>query len=69
MLKLLDVISSNLDYVYQSIEPSLVFDPNSSLDISLKMKKYLNRNIQESKVKIENKVDELIKILIKDENV
>lgn len=62
----LDVIASNLDYVYQSIEPSLVFDPNSSLDISLKLKEYLEGNIQESKVKIKNKIDDLIKILIKE---
>lgn len=65
----LDVIASNLDYVYQSIEPSLVFDPTSSFDISLKIKEYLNGNIQTSKIKIENKIDELIKILIKDKNV
>ncbi|MGE3590888.1 MAG: glycosyltransferase [Arcobacter sp.] len=62
----LDVIASNLDYVYQSIEPSLVFDPSSSLDISLKMKEYLEGNIQKSSVKIENKIDDLIKILIKE---
>jgi len=65
----LDVIASKLDYVYQSIEPSLVFEPNSSLDISLKMKEYLEGNTQTSKVKIENKIDELIKFLIKEKNV
>lgn len=65
----LDVIASNLNYVYQSIEPSLVFNPNCSLNISLKMKEYLEGNTQKSKVKIENKIDELIKILIKDKNV
>lgn len=65
----LDVIASDLAYVYQSIEPSLVFDPNSSLDISLKMKKYLEGDVSKSKVKIENKIDELIKFLIKEKNV
>ncbi len=60
----LDVIASDLDYTYQSIEPSLVFDPNSSLDISLKMKKYLDGTVKKSKSKINNKIDELIKILI-----
>lgn len=62
----LDVIASNLDYVYQSIEPSLVFNPNSSLDMSLKMKEYLEGNIKMSKVIIENKIDEIIKILVKE---
>lgn len=62
----LDVIASDLDYVYQSIEPSLVFDPNNSYDISLKMKEYLQKKIPVSKVKIENKIDDLIKILIKE---
>ena len=65
----LDVIASDLDYVYQSIEPSLVFDPSSSLDISLKMKKYLDGTVQKSKSKIDNKIDELIKILLKEKNV
>jgi len=65
----LDVIASDLDYVYQSIEPSLVFDPRSSLDISLKMKKYLDGTVEKSKSKIDNKIDELIKILIKEKNV
>ena len=45
----LDVIASNLNYVYQSIEPSLVFNPNCSLNISLKMKEYLEGNTQKSK--------------------
>ncbi|WP_319081796.1 glycosyltransferase [Aliarcobacter skirrowii] len=60
----LDVIASDLDYVYQSIEPSLVFDPISSLDISLKMKEYLKEQTKHSKVKIENKINDLIQILI-----
>ncbi len=64
----LDVIASDLEYVYQSIEPSLVFDPNNSYDISLKMKEYLQKKISVSKVKIENKIDDLIKILIKENN-
>lgn len=62
----LDVIASNLNYVYQSIEPSLVFDPNSSFDISVKMKRYLEENIQKSKGKLDNKIDKLINILIKE---
>jgi len=64
-----DVVASDLDYVYQAIEPSLVFDPNSSLDISLKMKKYLYGTVQKSKSKIDNKIGRLIKILTKESNV
>lgn len=64
----LDVIASDLEYVYESIEPSLVFDPNNSYDISLKMKEYLQKKTSVSKVKIENKIDDLIKILIKENN-
>ena len=64
-----DVVASDLDYVYQAIEPSLVFDPNSSLDISLKMKKYLYGTVQKSKSKIDNKIGRLVKILTKEGNV
>lgn len=64
----LDVIASDLDYVYQSIEPSLVFDPTDSLDISLKIKEYLYGNIKKSKSKIDNKIDKMIEILIKNKN-
>lgn len=60
----LDVIASNLDYVFQSIEPSLVFDSTCSLDISLKMKQYLKEKTKHSKVKVENKINDLIQILI-----
>jgi glycosyltransferase involved in cell wall biosynthesis len=65
----LDIIASDLSYVYQSVEPSLVFDPNSSIDISLKIKEYLNGNGGKSKSKINNEIDKMIQILIKDENV
>ena len=62
----LDVIASDLEYVYESVEPSLVFDSKSSFDISQKIKKYLEDDVKRSKVKIENKIDELIKIFIKE---
>lgn len=62
----LDVIASDLEYVYESIEPSLVFNPQSSLDMSMKLKEYLKSDVKRSQVKIENKIDELIRILIKD---
>lgn len=65
----LDIIASDLSYVYQSVEPSLVFDPNSSFDISLKIQEYLNGNIKKSKSKINNEIDKMMQILIKDNNV
>lgn len=61
----LDIIASDLSYVYQSVEPSLVFNPNSSLGISLKIKEYLNGNIKKSKSKIDNEIDKMIQILMK----
>lgn len=65
----LDVISADLDYVYQSIKPSLVFNPNDTNDIASKLKMYMNENVKKSETIIENKIDELIKILIKGKNV
>lgn len=61
----LDIIASDLSYVYQSVEPNLVFDPNSSLDISLKIKKYLSGDVKKSKAKVENEIDKMIQILMK----
>ncbi|PLX67335.1 MAG: hypothetical protein C0602_10440 [Denitrovibrio sp.] len=65
----LDVIASDLEYVYQAVEPSLVFDPTNSLDISLKMKEYLDGDVSKSKIKIENKIDKLINFFEKYNNV
>lgn len=65
----LDVIAADLDYVYQSIEPSLVFDPNDINDIANKLKIYINGNIKKSKTKIDNNIDQLIEILIRKNNV
>lgn len=61
----LDIIASDLSYVYQSVEPSLVFNPDSSLDISLKIKEYLSGNVKKSKSKIDNEIDKMIQILMK----
>ncbi len=59
----LDVISADLDYVYQSVEPSLVFDPKNSADIALKMKYYLQEEVKKSYSKIDNKIDDLIALV------
>lgn len=65
----LDVVASDLDYIYQSVKPSLVFNPNSSLDIAEKLKMYLKGNIKKSEVIIKNEIDKMIKFLIKENNV
>lgn len=65
----LDVLASDLYYTYQSIKPSLVFDPLDTNSITISMKKYLTTNVEKSKVKIENKIENLIKILTKEKNV
>lgn len=65
----LDVIVSDLDYVYQSTKPSLVFDPNDTHDIANKLKIYMNGNVKKSESIIYNEIEKLIKILIKEENV
>lgn len=65
----LDVVASNLDYVYRSVKPSLVFNPNSSLDIAKKLKMYLNGNIKKSEAVINNEINKMIKFFIKENNV
>ncbi|MBD3844035.1 MAG: glycosyltransferase, partial [Campylobacterales bacterium] len=62
----LDVVASDLDYVYQSVKPSLVFNPNSSLDIAEKLKMYLKGNIKKSEAIINNEIDKMIKFLMKE---
>jgi glycosyltransferase involved in cell wall biosynthesis len=61
----LDVIASDLEYVYQSIQPSLVFDPLDVNSIASVIKQYLAGNTQRSKSKIENKIENLIEFLVK----
>lgn len=61
----LDIISSNLPYVYESVKPSLVFNPYDEKDISNAIKKYLKGDIKKSEGIITNKINELIDILIK----
>jgi glycosyltransferase involved in cell wall biosynthesis len=65
----LDAIVADLDYVYQSIKPSLVFNPNDANDIASKMKMYMNGDVEKSEIIIDNKIDQLIKFFIKEKNV
>ena len=56
------VISSNLPYVSQVIEPSISFDPNDRNSIVEALLKTQNQQkIKYSKVLVENKIDHLIK--------
>jgi glycosyltransferase involved in cell wall biosynthesis len=64
----LDIIASNLDYAYQSVNPSLTFDPGSSKDIAEKLKTYLLKSANKSDIIISNEIDKLIQILIKGSN-
>jgi glycosyltransferase involved in cell wall biosynthesis len=65
----LDVIASDLEYVYESITPTLVFNQNDASDIANKLIKYLDTKDKQvkSKSKIKNKIEDLIKIILKGE--
>lgn len=62
----LDIIASDLEYVYEVVNPSMVFDPFSSDDIARCIANYLKGNIKRSNGIITNKIDDLINILIKE---
>tara|TARA_B100000989_G_scaffold188187_1_gene141665 strand:- start:10201 stop:11214 length:1014 start_codon:yes stop_codon:yes gene_type:complete len=55
------ILASDLPYVYEIIEPSLVFNPNCYKDISKTINFALHsRQLKESKIKIKNKLPEMI---------
>ncbi len=57
----LDVIAADLDYVYNVIQPSLVFDPNDVETLTEAIENYLMQDdVVPSKSKINNQVDTLI---------
>lgn len=60
----LDVIASRLQYVYEVIEPSLVFDPFSSLDMAAKIEQYINTGSKRSYSKTQNKIVDLIELVL-----
>jgi len=60
----LDVISSDLDYVYQIIDPSLTFNPNDAQSIADTIQKYKEGNCPKSKAKIKNNISELIELIL-----
>jgi len=58
------VLASNLSYVDEVIKPSLRFDPNNLHDIAEKVKFALSNDIPETKVVMENKIEEFINFLL-----
>lgn len=61
------VISANLPYVYDVINPSLTFDPYSKEDIADKMYMALQRELKSPEIVIKNNINKLIKILSQNE--
>lgn len=63
----LKVIAADLSYVNEVIEPSLVFNPLDKQSIMEAVKESVtNNSLKESKISIDNKINELIDMLIKD---
>lgn len=62
----LDVIASDLDYVYQVIEPSLTFNPNDAQSIAEAIYKYTTVECLKSQSKIKNSISELIELILKE---
>ena len=63
----LDIIASDLEYVYQVVEPSLVFDPNSAISCANTIEKYLsNHEKYHSKGLVNNEISTLINKFIKE---
>jgi glycosyltransferase involved in cell wall biosynthesis len=57
------IICSDIACLKEIIKPSLIFDPNSSFDIFKAIKISLDKDLCPAEVLLENKVQELIKIL------
>ena len=58
------VIASDLPYVHEIINPSLTFDPYSVESISDSILKAINEDLPETKVLVENKLDNFIDFII-----
>ena len=59
------IIASDLPYVYDVVQPSLVFDPMSKVSIADAVILALNSDLPFSRVVTSNKVDELVGLLLK----
>ena len=59
------ILASDLEYVYEVIKPSLTFDPYSTESISNAILKAIETiNLPETKVLVENKLDNFIDFII-----
>jgi len=61
----LPIITADLDYVYDVIEPVEVFNPNDIKSILNSFKKYKTLVSKKSNLKVENKLNEIIEELLK----
>jgi glycosyltransferase involved in cell wall biosynthesis len=64
----LDVLASDLPYVYQVIEPSLAFNPNDPIEIADKIQQYINGSKLKSKALIQNNIESLISSVMQGTN-
>ena len=64
----LDVISSDLNYTYQTIDPSLTFNPNNAQSIADAIQKYNEGKCSKSQAKIKNSISELIELILQKNN-
>jgi glycosyltransferase involved in cell wall biosynthesis len=58
-----DVVASDRQYVYEVIKPSKVFNPNDVIDIAESVIYVLKSEVNKTKLLVDNKIDELIKLL------
>ena len=59
-----DIICSDMDYSYQVVSPSLVFDPNSAKSIyNALLKSRSIKTLTSSKLMIKNKIDKFIEYI------
>ena len=61
----LDVISSDLDYVYQTINPTLTFNPYNAQSIADTIQKFNEGSHPKSKAKVKDNISELLELILK----
>ena len=61
----LDVLSSDLEYVYEVINPSLSFNPNDVQSIADTIQKFNEGSHPKSKAKVKDNISELLELILK----
>ena len=61
----LDVIASDLDYVYQAINPTLTFNPHNAQSIADTIQKFNEGSNPKSKAKVKDNISELLELILK----